>query len=246
MSLLPDLHEANAVAGCVVPQAARAFGLTAGTPVMTGIVDTSSAMLLSGAKTGQFANNCGSTDVLGLCLDRALPHDRLLTRALGIGKKWMSVSTIAAAGTALDWTRTQLFANLSHDSFWKLVKTLAREGKSSQRHRDEMMAGVRFDPYLAGERTSVEQRKAAFTGLTLSTTRLHMLAAVIESLAAASAARLDLFKQLGVKMRKDVMVTGGAKGGLADLFHRDWKGKWTFHEEKEATLRGLGTMTPKE
>jgi len=202
-------------------------------------------MLLSGAHEGQFTNNCGSTDVLGLAVDRGIPHERLLTRALGVGKKWMSVSTIAAAGTALDWTRMQLFADLSKDAFWRSVKKLAREGKS-ERRREQMMAGVRFDPYLAGERTSVEQRKAAFSGLALSTTRENMLAAVIESLAAASAARLQLFAELGVPLRKKVMSTGGAKGGLAELFHRDWKGKWTFWEEKEATLRGLGRLEVRE
>src|SRR6185312_14052349 len=58
MALLPEVHEANAIAGHATAQAARAFGITAGTPVMTGIVDTSSAMLLSGANIGQFANNC--------------------------------------------------------------------------------------------------------------------------------------------------------------------------------------------
>jgi xylulokinase len=238
------VHDAAAVVGHVTPQGARAFGVTEGTPVLTGIVDTSSAMLLAGAREGQFINNCGSTDVLGLCMSRAAPHERLLTRALGVGRKWMSVSTIAAAGTALEWTRAQLFADLSPGEYWKLVKKMAREGKNPKR-REEMMAGVRFEPYLAGERTSVEQRKAAFCGLTLSTTRQHMLAAVTEALAAASAARLELFAQLGAKLRREVVVTGGAKGGLAELFHRDWKGKWTFREEKEATLRGLATMEPR-
>jgi xylulokinase len=242
MALLPEVMQSNRIGGKAAVEGARRFGVTCGTPVLAGIVDTSSAMLLSGAREGQFTNNCGSTDVLGLCLDRALPHERLLTRALGVGKKWMSVSTIAAAGTGLEWTRAQLFADLTHDAFWKLVKRLSREGKKSERHREEMMGGVRFEPYLAGERTSVEQRKAAFTGLTLSTNREQMLAAVIEALAAASAARLDLFGELGVKILRRVMVTGGAKGGLAELFHRDWKGKWEFWEEKEATLRGLGRL----
>ncbi len=243
--LLPEVMEADRVAGRVNREGAKAFGLAEGTSVLAGIVDTSSAMLLSGAEEGQFTNNCGSTDVLGLCVYRGLPHERLLTRALGVGRKWMSVSTIAAAGTALEWARAQFFADLSKDQFWKLVKKMAREGKSPRR-REELMAGVRFDPYLAGERTSVEQRKGAFTGLTLSTTRQHMLAAVIEALAAASAARLDLFAQLGVPLKRKVMSTGGAKGGLADLFHRDWKGRWTFWEEKEATLRGLAKLEPKE
>ena len=57
----------------------------------------SAAMLLTGAKPGQLLNVCGSTDVLGLCTDRPRPHEKVLTRALGIGDRWMSVCTLAAA-----------------------------------------------------------------------------------------------------------------------------------------------------
>jgi sugar (pentulose or hexulose) kinase len=104
---------------------------------------------------------------------------------------------------------------------------------------------VTFEPYLAGERTSIDQRFAAFSGLTLSTTRRDMLEAVIESLARASAERVPLLQSRGTRIRHDVFATGGASG-LSDVLHRDWPGKWTFHGEDEATLRGLGTLTPRE
>jgi sugar (pentulose or hexulose) kinase len=103
---------------------------------------------------------------------------------------------------------------------------------------------VTFEPYLAGERTSVEQRKGAFHGLTLSTTRQQMLAAVILALVDASAARLDLFHELKIPIRRRVMLTGGSADGLAGLLHRKWKGKWSFYVEQEATLRGLAKLEP--
>lgn len=242
-NVLPDVIEANQIAGRVTPSAAKKLGLTAGTPVLTGLVDTSSAMLLSGAAIGQMANNCGSTDVLGLCTDHAVPHERLLTRALGVGRKWMSVSTLAAAGSAFDWMKNQLFPDWSKEQFWKAVTKL---GQADFKRGDDAAGGVRFEPYLAGERTNVEQRRAAFSGLTLSTTREQMLAAVIRSLIEASAARLELFHQLKTPMRQRVMLTGGAADGLAHLLHKQWKGKWTFYVEEEATLRGLATLEPKE
>lgn len=240
--LLPDVIEANRIGGNVSHESASRFGLTAGTPVLAGLVDTSSAMLLSGAKVGQMANNCGSTDVLGLCTDRAVPHERLLTRALGVGQRWMSVSTLAAAGSAFDWMQNQVFQDLTKGRFWKLITELGRLDFD----RDPFPAGtVRFEPYLAGERTNVEQRQGAFTGLTLSTTREQMLAAVIQSLVEASAARLDLFRELKIPMRRRVMLTGGSADGLAGLLHREWKGRWTFYVEEEATLRGLARLDPK-
>jgi sugar (pentulose or hexulose) kinase len=86
--------------------------LTEGTPVLAGMVDTSAAMVLAGARVGQLVNVSGSTDVLGLCVSKPVPHERLLTRALGVGKRWMSVGTIAAAGSALEWARRELFRGL--------------------------------------------------------------------------------------------------------------------------------------
>jgi sugar (pentulose or hexulose) kinase len=96
-----------------------------------------------------------------------------------------------------------------------------------------------FDPYLAGDRCSVEQRWAAFTGLSLSTTREQMLAAIIESLARASAERLALLRWTGTPMSRSVMISGGGGGALAQIMHRDWPGRWKFKVEDEATMRGL-------
>jgi xylulokinase len=241
--LLPDVIESNRIGGRVTRSIASRFGLTQGMPMLAGMVDTSSAMLLSGAAVGQLTNNCGSTDVLGLCANRAVPHERLLTRALGVGQKWMSVSTLAAAGSSLEWMENQMFRDLKKGNFWKLIDQLARP--RSNNHISPA-GGVRFQPYLAGERTNVEQRQGAFTGLTLSTTREHMLAAVIQSLVEASAARLNLFHELKIPMRHRVMLTGGAADELAALLHREWKGRWEFYVEEEATLRGLGKLEARE
>ena len=55
--------------------------------------------ILAGANPGQLLNVCGSTDVLALCVNRPRPHEKLITRALGVGKRWLSVSTLAAGGS---------------------------------------------------------------------------------------------------------------------------------------------------
>jgi xylulokinase len=241
-ALLPEVLEADRIAGCVTRSAAAKFGLAEGTPAMVGMIDTSAAMLLGPARPGQLLDVVGSTDVLALCTGRPRPHERLLTRALGVNPKlWMSVSTIAAAGSSLLWAREQLFRDLSVDAFRSLVLRLSRTRRSSE------LTELAFDPYLAGERASVEQRKAAFHGLTLATTREQMLGAVIESLARASAERLTLFGGAkDVKIRREVIVSGGAADRLDRVFQRDWPGKWTFRRYTEASLRGLGKLTPRE
>lgn len=235
--LLPDVLEGNRIGGRITAPAARRFGLTAGTSMIVGVMDTSAALLLRGAAVGQLLNICGSTDVLALCTNHPKPHERLLTRAIGIGKTWMHVSTIAAAGSALVWANQQFFPDWSPARFHHLMHQLAER---------PIPSSVRFDPYLAGDRTSIEQPTGAFKGLTLATTREQMLSAMIESLAQTSEKRLPLLEQTGTKIRHDVMLSGGLQHGLADVLHRDWPGRWTFKQEDEATLRGLAKITPLE
>jgi sugar (pentulose or hexulose) kinase len=126
---------------------------------------------------------------------------------------------------------------MSQREYHSLVGRLARQSK-----RRPPSSGVEFEPYLAGERTSIEQKQASFSGLTLATTRDDLLLSVIDALARASGARLELLRTCGVRMLTRVMISGGAAQSLHDVIHRDWHGRWTFKFEDEASLRGLGAI----
>ncbi|MGA3171332.1 MAG: FGGY family carbohydrate kinase [Chthoniobacteraceae bacterium] len=236
LSLLPEVLEANRIAGAVTAEAAAQFGLRAGTPMMTGIMDGSAGMLAAGARHGQLFNVCGSTDVLALCTEKPRPQEKLLTRALGIGRKWLAVSTLAAVASAIYWARDQFFSEWPIDRFQAELFRLARKGPKAA-------GGVVFDPYMAGERTSIEQRSAAFTNITLATTRENLLSAILEGLIKASAERFPLLEATGTRLLADVVVSGGSDR-LDKLMHRDWPGDWKFRAVTDATMRGLGTMEP--
>jgi xylulokinase len=237
-AILPEVLDANVIAGHVTPSAAATFGLRAGTPMMTGLMDGSAGMLTAGAIHGQLFNVCGSTDVLALCTDTPRPHPRLLTRALGIGRKWLAVSTLAAVASAIYWARDQFFSEWPIDRFQAEFFRLGRLGPRAS-------GGVTFHPYMAGERTSIDQRTASFTGITLATTREHILSAIIEGLIKASAERFPLLQSTGTPMLPRVVVSGGADR-LDNLMHRDWPGQWKFRAVTDATMRGLALMTPIE
>ncbi|MEI6070547.1 MAG: FGGY family carbohydrate kinase [Verrucomicrobiae bacterium] len=237
-ALLPEILEADVIAGTIHSAAAARFGLKAGTPMMTGLMDGSAGMLLTGAAVGQLFNVVGSTDVLALSTDRPQPHQRLLTRAVGIGKRWLAVSTLAAAASSIYWARDQFFSEMPIEEFRKEVHRLSKAGPSAS-------GGVTFDPYMAGERTSIEQRTGAFHGITLATKREQMLSAIIEGLIRASGERLPLLESLGTPLLPTVMVSGGSDR-LDKILHRDWPGRWTYRAVTDATMRGLGSITPRE
>jgi len=171
--------------------------------VMTGLMDGSAGMLTAGANHGQLFNVCGSTDVLALCTETPRPHERLLTRALGIGRKWLAVSTLAAVASAIYWAREQFFREWTIEQFRAEIFRLGRRGEKAA-------GGVVFDPYMAGERTSIVQRQGAFTGITLATTRENMLSAILEGLIKASAERFPILESTGTPLLPNVVVSGGA------------------------------------
>jgi sugar (pentulose or hexulose) kinase len=104
--------------------------------------------------------------------------------------------------------------------------------------KSSISTSVNFDPQLAGDRMSIEQRSASFEGLTLATTRREMLEAIIDALATTSAERLPVLLA-NQKALKQVVVTGR---GFDHVLRRDWPGRWRFAPEDEATLRGLGNL----
>jgi xylulokinase len=122
--------------------------------------------------------------------------------------------------------------------FYRLISQLAR-----QIQIDGEEEKVYFENYLAGSRTSLEQRTASFTGLSLASTREDILRAVLRSLARESAARMKLMAEVNpIRIKRQVLLTGGVQSGLSQLLHGGWVGKWTFKEEAEATLRGVARL----
>jgi xylulokinase len=247
---LPEIHEADRIAGELTGPPAAELGLAEGVPMLSGCLDGSAAMLAAAAAErgaagaaedaepeippGLMVNSVGSTDVLAMTVAEPRPMPRLLTRALGVGRHWVAVATLASVGTTVDWARRTLFPDLPPDEFHRLVREIGT-------HREDH--GVRFRPYLAGDRTTLNQPRGGFSGLTLATTREHLLAAILDGLAAASAARLPRLEAVGTP-RPVVHVTGGA---AADVLYRDWPpapggGRWERRPLAEATLAGAAVL----
>ncbi len=243
-ALLPRIVDASEVAGKMIASTAGTLGMRAGVPVLPGIMDGSCAMLLAGAERGRLVNVIGSTDVLAMCVEKPMPHEDLLTRPLGVGDHWLSVGTIAAAGSAVDWMRKLLFPEMSDAKFYTWVRRLTRTDRRSDTRRDEI--GVEIEPHFAGSRTQIEPMTGAIRGLTLGTDRELLLEGLLDALALASFERWRvMMKNSGIATSTrgggDVHVTGGG-AAMAGHYQRYWPGRWKRHVLPEATLRGLGRL----
>jgi len=230
-SLLPDVMDANQVAGTISQSAASRFGLRGGTPMLTGCMDGSAAMLATGAAPGQLLNVCGSTDVLALVVDRPKPHEDLLTRPLGIARKWLAVGTLAAAGTAIDWARKLMYSDLAEPAFYKHLGKLDLAAECE----------VKCVPHLAGMRTAMNEQTASLNALRLGTTRDDVLRSICQGLAEESMKRLKLLKSRYRSINRNIVFTGGVPDTVATMLRRNWRllGNWRYRAIDNATLGGL-------
>ncbi len=261
---LPELAPADQILGKLSAGAARRLGLPADMPVIGGLVDTSAAMLATELHAGQLVHSAGSSDVLALCVSAARPADDLLTRPLGVEivfpRRTLAVSTIAAGGSSIRWAFENFFRDMKHKKFRELISKFATE--AADHARRPAAAGERagkksaashapspdsnapiFQPYLAGDRTSMEQHRGAFENLTLSTTREDMLRAIVHALVASSTARFQRLEKLH-PVQKTVYTMGGQEE-LASAMHRAWPGRHTFQPIEHEALSGLARLAEK-
>ena len=235
---LPRIEFADEVLGMTLGDISRRWGIRAGTPVVGGFVDTSGAIVNTPMTPGQLVHNAGSTDVLALCVAKARPKANLLTRPVGVGRvfaeRWLSVSTIASAGSAIDWARRELFAGVSDLEFARALRRACQSDPG-------LSPGLRCEPWFAGDRTSLVQKRAEFAGLTLGTTREEMLAAIVAALARESAARYGELAKVQ-KIGREVLTMGGATE-MGAAMHRAWAlegpGRHRFVPMEGEALAGL-------
>ena len=234
MHALPTVMDGHHVAGRVTRSAARSFGLPEGVPLLAGVIDGSCSMLLGGIEAGCATHVVGSTDVFAVCTERAKPKQGLLTRALGVGRTWLSVGTLAAAGSALNWLHAAMFSDMKPADYWKLTRHIGCGDRTTT---------VQFDNRLAGSRTQIETDPASIRGLSLDCDREDVLTALLADLRRGSGERLARFADAGVAIDgRNILTTGGGEKTLAPILRRDFPKTWTYRFQNEATLRGAWVL----
>jgi sugar (pentulose or hexulose) kinase len=175
-----------------------------------GSNDTSSAALGAGVlENGQILNISGSGELLAICLDRPIPDEKYYLRTHPLPGRWL-LFDLTLAGFALEWFRLQFCREMSEEEFYQsYLKNILQERRRTP---------VRFHPYLAGDRTSLRQKKASFSGLTLSTSRDECLYAVMEAVT-------NRTEKLLKKARKAIELDGviHLTGGGANQVLMDYK-----------------------
>jgi xylulokinase len=205
LATLPPVAEPQAIAGRVTPEAARATGLAAGTPVVVGANDTTVELYGAGAiAAGQGAIKLATAGVVFLTCDRPEVHPPVSCYPHIMPGFWYMASGINACATAHRWVRDTFFADLpAETAFAEMDRLAAGIAPGSD--------GLIFHPYLMGERAPHWDPKLRgdFIGLTLGHTRAHVARACYEGIAFALNDVLLAARRLSGADFGDMRLLGG-------------------------------------
>jgi sugar (pentulose or hexulose) kinase len=226
---LPPVLSGDATLGPLRAELARLFEVPAGVPVKLGTADTSCAMLAAGMGLRDLLHVVGTTQVLAVHVESPKPALNRLTRQLGVGEGFISVTHNPVGGVALDWLHQLCFRDQSPGEFYDQTVPAAMERGTP----------VVLDPaFLGGDRLEIEPRRAAFRELGLATDRLDLLAALLNAMRTHHRAAVAALGE--ERSYERVFLTGGG----ADVVHRlipEYRTMQVVRLE-EASLKGVARL----
>jgi xylulokinase len=213
---LPRLAWPGEVIGTVHQQAARATGLAAGTPVVTGTIDAFAEAVSVGVRDpGDLMIMYGSTIFLIQVLADYYVHPALWTTAGVEPKTHLLTAGTATAGSLTTWLRDMM----GGPDFDTLKAEAAEVPLGAE--------GLLVLPYLAGERTPLfdPEARGLVAGLTLRHGRAHLFRAAYEGVAFGIRQILDLFDESATPVTRTVAVGGGVNSPLWTSIVSDVSGR---------------------
>ena len=209
---LAPLVTFGSVVGTLTATAAEDLGLAAATVVATGIPDLHAAAIGAGA-TGLYDTHLALSTTSWISCPVPMKktdvvHSIASVPGLGDGR-YLVINNQETGARALDWLRGQFAGAGSSIGFEQLTALAATSPPGAN--------GVRFSPWLAGERSPADDRRAraSLTNLGVTTTTGDVVRAVLEGVAANSAwlfGHVERF--VGRRLEPVRLIGGGAQSEL--------------------------------
>jgi len=209
---LPAILPSSAVLGRLRPSAAGELGLPPGIPVATGGGDNMCAAIGVGAVvSGVAVMSLGTSGtVFGHADAPAVDPVREVSAFCDSTGGWLPLSCVLNCTGPIDWGRS-LFG-LDHDAFDAIVGTV-----------DPGANGLRFVPYLDGERTPDRpDASGELLGLRGHHGEAEILRAVLEGVTAGLAYAVHAFRRTGAAADELLLVGGGARSTTWGQLLADW------------------------
>ncbi len=223
-AILPPLGRCEDIIGEVMPDAARATGLSAGTMVLTGNVDFNAGCIAAGVvDEGDIMSNLGTVGNFGV-IHRSRDFNfspvgsTMINLAFTIdsANTYVTIPSTTTGGQSIRYLR---------DTFSQAEIAAERSTGVSSYDMLNLQAakvpvgsdGLVILPYLMGERTPIWDTAArgVVFGLSLNHTKGHVVRAMMEAVAYALYDSYRLIKQSGLKLNFPIVLNeGGAVSSL--------------------------------
>lgn len=199
-----DIYNPGTLLGTLLPEIAEKLGVKAGLPVACGTNDMAAAQVgADNVSAGRIMNTAGSSDMVSILVDKPVTSPHYYLRNSAIPGIWQIYAT-TAGGFALDWFYDQFCKDMDKSTFYtKFIPNALEAWKED--------GEVVFDPYLTGDRQSLEKKTGAWRGLTLAATREEMLAALLKAMNRVLQGTIEQAQKV-VPMDPVIKLTGGMSG----------------------------------
>lgn len=244
---LPDLLPAGSVLGPLCPEAARALGLSERVQVVMGTPDVHAAAVGSGAVRDGEVHCCIGTSswlIAHLPYKKADLFHNMATLPSAIPDRYMLTNEQESAAGALNFLKDSLLFpadELATTPPGDVHETFNRMAGRIPAGSD----GLLFTPFLNGERSPVDDRhvRSSFVNLSLTTTRAHLVRAVMEGVAFNSRWLFGFVEKfMHTRVGEVTLIGGGARSDVwcqifADVFDRPIR---QVRDPVMANARGAG------
>lgn len=241
---LPRLIHSHEPAGTILPGVADQLGLPRDSIVLCGANDAVLAAL-SGGLTGPGDINiiCGTCDIANVCLDKPLSSPNFNVRCHVVPGRWVTFFVLNTGGKALEWFYDTFCRDMPEARFYEeylpgvLLEFLNTPGL------EEREAGLPvYEPFLSGCRYTLERATAAFSNVTLETTREDLLVSLVRGNAAYLGGHLREVAGLIPIGARAGISGGGAKMRGAIEARRRWTGDFVYEYQDQSSLLGAAML----
>ena len=233
---LPQLVPAYRSIGAVRPALARELGFAKQPQVLIGGNDAVLAAYSVGVREpGEIVNVNGTCEISLVCLPQCLPSPHYNIRAHVVPDRWLTLHVMNAGGKALEWFKSVFCSEMTDEQFYDAFVPQAIDAWLDRN------PGATYTPYLMGSRYSQEALKAELLGLTQTTTREEILAAIVRSLCQYQSNHLREI-QRHVPLQTTIHLTGGAVSPALIRAKQKWLRLADYVHEEDSSVKGAALL----
>lgn len=239
---LPPLMHSHQQVGAILPEIADELGLPKDAAVLCGGNDAVLAGFSAGLKEpGQVVDIAGTCEIIAVCTHQPVGSADYNIRCHVLPDLWVTFFVLNTGGKALEWFHSVFCRDMTADYFYRNFVPHTIEHYLAQPGLDDA-ALPDYTPYLQGSRYSLEHLTAAFSNLTLETTREKMLLALLKGNLQYLGAHLKQVAKF-IKLDNKITTTGGGADipGMNALKKR-WMGPFEYEYKDQSSLLGAAML----